>query len=282
MKLLDFSKLSGWPASTSTWKYQQEQLLQLQMLSMLGGNNYILQGCDVLGSIPPTTTGDGWVVIDGEVLPFVGGATQAYVSIVENVTNRSFLDTTINPYYKDRYATFGTSSTQYTWSDFERNNPASGLIKRIRLAEFLLNDLQTALNTTNSNVDNKADKSNVLQLDNTTAYSPTDQYHPATKEYVENYQGFRMVFVGYFTSGSNTITAEKATTLTMTAARQGTGNYRISHGIGNTNYFVTAIGKNTGTVHPNSIVKAGNYFDINLSNDAGEDDGSFYFQIFTY
>lgn len=34
--------------------------------------------------------------------------------------------------------------------------------------------------------DDKADKTNVLELDNTTSYTPTESYHPATKEYVDN------------------------------------------------------------------------------------------------
>lgn len=33
----------------------------------------------------------------------------------------------------------------------------------------------------------KADKTNVLEKDNTTAYTPTLDYHPATKKYVDNY-----------------------------------------------------------------------------------------------
>lgn len=93
MKQLDFSKTSGWPASTSTWKYQQEQMLQLQYLSLLGGTNYILQGCTEAAGV----TTNGLVVINGEILPFVGGATQAYVVVVESITNRTFFDTTINP-----------------------------------------------------------------------------------------------------------------------------------------------------------------------------------------
>lgn len=32
----------------------------------------------------------------------------------------------------------------------------------------------------------KADKNNVLELDNTTSYTPTSPYHPATKQYVDN------------------------------------------------------------------------------------------------
>lgn len=181
MKQLDFSKLSGWPASTSTWKFQQEQMLQLQMLSLLGGNNYILDGCTVVAG----NTGDGWVVINGEVLPFVGGATQANVVVVDTPTNRSFFDATINPYYHDRIATFGASVTQYTWANFERNDPANGLLLRMKTAEGLLSGLQAALATTNANLGNKADKSNVLALDNTTPYVPAAQYHPATKGYVD-------------------------------------------------------------------------------------------------
>lgn len=38
----------------------------------------------------------------------------------------------------------------------------------------------------NSTVQSKADKSNVLELNNTTAYTPTEDTHPATKGYVDN------------------------------------------------------------------------------------------------
>lgn len=42
---------------------------------------------------------------------------------------------------------------------------------------------------TQAEVDTKADKDNVLELDNTTAYTPTENYHPATKEYVDSLAG---------------------------------------------------------------------------------------------
>ncbi len=278
MKVLDFSKLSGWPASASTWKFQQEQMLQLQYLSLLGGTNYILQGCTEAAGV----TTNGWVVINGEILPFVGGATQDNVVVVDTPTNRTFFDGSINPYYHDRIATFGISITQYTWADFERNNPTTGLLKRVRLAEALLTTLQTALATTNTNLGNKADKSNVLQLDNTAIYSPTQQYHPATKGFVESYQGVKVVFIGFYTNSSTSVTPLKDSTLTLTAARQATGNYRISHNIGKSNYFVTAIGKGNSTISPRSIVISDNYFDMICSDDASNNDDDFYFQIFTY
>ena len=39
---------------------------------------------------------------------------------------------------------------------------------------------------TTARVDNKAEKTNVLELDNTTAYTPTLDYHPSTKKYVDD------------------------------------------------------------------------------------------------
>ena len=280
MKQLDFSQLNGWPASVSTFKFIQEQMLQLQMLSLLGGNTYILQGCQDAAGI----TGDGWVVIAGEVLPFVGGATQTNVVVVETVVDRSFFENIgILPYYRNRAATFGTAATQYTWADFERNDPGNGLVKRMRLAEALLVCLQTALATTNSNLSNKADKSNVLQLNNTTSYTPSAQYHPATKEYVDTTQGFKLAFVGYLTWSTLIVTAEKASALTISAARQSEGRYRIVHSLGNANYFVTSMGKGSGDcVGPKTITKSTNYFDIAVSDDGSANDKDIYFQIFTY
>ena len=44
---------------------------------------------------------------------------------------------------------------------------------------------QTSITAVNNNLATKADKTNVLALNNTTAYSPTSNYHPATKGYVD-------------------------------------------------------------------------------------------------
>lgn len=39
---------------------------------------------------------------------------------------------------------------------------------------------------TTARVDNKAEKTNVLELNNTTVYTPTADYHPSTKKYVDD------------------------------------------------------------------------------------------------
>ena len=94
-------------------------------------------------------------MIAGEVLPFIGGATQTTVVVVETVVDRSFFENIgILPYYRNRAATFGTAATQYTWADFERNDPGNGLVKRMRLAEALLAGLRTELNSLTTSFNN--------------------------------------------------------------------------------------------------------------------------------
>lgn len=129
MNKIDFSTLVGFPLSTETLQYLQDALLQVQHGALLGGKNYILDGCTGTGTIS-----DGWVVINGEVLPFVGGTEETKVFIEETVVNRNFFGGASNPYYKNRVAKFGTTgnpATEFTWADFTRNDPNNGVLKRL-------------------------------------------------------------------------------------------------------------------------------------------------------
>lgn len=137
MKLLDFINKAGWPISTDTFEWMQNQMLQLQYGSLLGGSNYILQGCTVNNGI----TTNGWVVVNGEVLPFVGGALQANVIVVDVPTQREFFGGQQNNYYHERTATFGTATVQYAWSTFSRNDPANGVLSRLDKVEKMLKPL---------------------------------------------------------------------------------------------------------------------------------------------
>ena len=60
-------------------------------------------------------------------------------------------------------------------------------------AVVAINELKGRLDTADTNItnlqNNKADKTNVLQLNNTTPFDPTSDYHPATKKYVDSLTG---------------------------------------------------------------------------------------------
>ena len=284
MKLLDFGILNGWPASTSTWKFNQEQLLQLQMLSLLGGTNFIITGCTDLGE----TIDNGWVVINGEILPFVGGTPTSYVVIVDTPTNRSFSGGASNPYYHDRIATFGTDTSAVLWSSFEVNDPNDGVLKRLRVAE-------TLLATINTNLASKANSSDVLKKGGTVAFTPALATDPVNKAYVDAAVGAKCIYVGTLTnptSSTPTITPSfNPLGLTIIAARSTSGNYTITHGIGSTNYFVLANGlREYGTSsapYSASYVSLDDFLSLTFQAYTGtgstpRTDEAFTFQIFTH
>lgn len=88
MNRTDFNQTGGFRLETDTLGFMQSSYTQLAALAGLGGQNYILSGCVVAGS----NVENGTVVIDGELLPFVGGAKLQYVVIDEIVENKTFED----------------------------------------------------------------------------------------------------------------------------------------------------------------------------------------------
>jgi hypothetical protein len=140
MKTIDFSILSGFPASSSMFKFQQEQMQQLEKLSLLGGNLFILSGCTNSGGV----ISDGFVCINGVVYPFVGGTATTKVIVTETVTNKNFFGGANNPFYRVPVAQFGVTGnplTEYTWADFKRNDPANGVLARLEKVEQMLKPL---------------------------------------------------------------------------------------------------------------------------------------------
>lgn len=69
----------------------------------------------------------------------------------------------------------------------------------------------------------KADKSNVLQLDNTATYTPSSNYHPATKKYVDD-NSIISLFNGYTDLGDISGFDERTITLSPVV---GTSNYMV-------------------------------------------------------
>ncbi|MGJ1513795.1 hypothetical protein ACR79N_02315 [Sphingobacterium siyangense] len=100
MNKVNFQQPGGFPLKSRTMSFLQSAFGQLSNLAGLGGSNYILNGCTVTGG----NVTDGIIVIDGEVLPFVGGPKLAHVIIEETVTNETFKDGTSKLVYYTRVA----------------------------------------------------------------------------------------------------------------------------------------------------------------------------------
>jgi hypothetical protein len=128
-----------------------------------------------------------------------------------------------------------------------------------------------------------AKKTDVILKNAGTVYTPSGPYDPATKLYADSAAGVKLLWYGQIYGNGTSF--KIAGPLTVTSARQGTGDYRISHNFGSTNFFVTGMGVDDVAVlsSPRSfIIINDSQFDIHVSNDSSADDAAVRIQMWQY
>lgn len=128
---------------TGGFRLRLERLAEMQTaysvfnaLGYIAGDKAILSGCVATGS----TTSNGFVFVNGEVLPFNGGPTLSTVKIVEQNVNAEFQDGSIKTVHKIRTVTFATGSDTMPWADFKRGiatTAIEGLLEQKATTEAL-------------------------------------------------------------------------------------------------------------------------------------------------
>lgn len=77
----------------------------------------IISGCDVTGF----STSNGYVIVNGEILPFVGGLTLSTIVVLETtLPGITYGDGITRTPRKQRYATFGTGGSSIAWTPDRR------------------------------------------------------------------------------------------------------------------------------------------------------------------
>ena len=119
MNKLNIENFEKFPITRETMSFIQDMIYMSARVAALGGTaNYILSGCVENGN----SVSAGYVVIDGEILPFEVGTKVATVTIVENkasvvANGNTYADMRIAR--SVRFAT-GTGVGYYNWADFKR------------------------------------------------------------------------------------------------------------------------------------------------------------------
>ena len=117
MNKINFNQTGGFPLSTNILDAMQSAYAIFNQLGNLAGNKAIISGCEQLGN----TVADGVIFLNGEILPFKGGAIGSSVIIKEESESRVFEDGATKPVIFKKYTTFGTSTPEKTfvWADFK-------------------------------------------------------------------------------------------------------------------------------------------------------------------
>lgn len=116
MNRQNFEAKDRFPLSTQSLAFIQDMIAATAQLSLIGGKNYILDGCQAVGSkINP-----GIIVVNGEMLPFEGGLRTNTITIVETAESVSANGMTFEAARVTRKAIFasGTGANYYPWADF--------------------------------------------------------------------------------------------------------------------------------------------------------------------
>lgn len=116
MNRINFSNLGGLPVTQAIFDFMQVSAsAPIGAFASLCGPLTILTGCTVTGSV----NGNGWVSINGEILPFEGGSITGTVGIIETVTQRTFEDAVDKDVYVARKAA-NVVDGAYDLADFVR------------------------------------------------------------------------------------------------------------------------------------------------------------------
>jgi len=100
-------------------------------LGEIAGNYAIIKGCEITG----TTVNDGLVYINGELLEFRQNGIADKVIIVQEAETKEFENGTEKEVIYRRYATFGSATVSYDWSNFKRLDPITQLMARMQVLE---------------------------------------------------------------------------------------------------------------------------------------------------
>lgn len=122
MNKINFLNEPSFPLSSNMLSFMQDVSNDLSYFTAFGGSkdeNYILYGCEMVGS---NTVRDGYVVINGELLPFIGGVVNdnSTIFIREVTEDITVLDHTYESIRVKREARIGDATTSYPWSSFKR------------------------------------------------------------------------------------------------------------------------------------------------------------------
>lgn len=198
------------PVSTEALDFIQNQIFLTARLCSLAGQNVIIT--------PATTTTDGLVVINGELLPLLAGTAKQYIQLVETkqtivAGTQTFTDVRIIRHAQ--YANSGTPVSQFTTIDnivrlMQRISAVEGTYMTETDIRSLVQSVRTALTTTNSNLSSLTTRVQTVENNYKTAAEITEllnanaQHHLPKGSIIDWYgtADFENIPYGYVPCGS--------------------------------------------------------------------------------
>lgn len=116
-KRIDYSFPGGFPVHEGALDFMQTGYSDpIKGLANMAGNMTIISGMTEVGN----NVSAGWIVINGELLPFLAGSKQTSFIVEEIAKQQRFRNGDNNTVYYTRQARFGSGVTQYPYAALKR------------------------------------------------------------------------------------------------------------------------------------------------------------------
>ncbi len=281
MNKIKFNQTGGFPLDTNVLGFMQAAYQLFNVLGELAGNLSILQGCQQTG----TNVSDGVVYINGEILPFKGGAGSKVI-IKSEKTSLQFEDGSSHEVEELRYATFGLSSTSYKWSDFKRLDNIQKLMHDLETHKHQWSEIQNKPNTFppdshSHNWDSITGKPS--------AFPPDEHSHSYNDLTDKPDLGGQIVVAGKVGYSPRRVMKKFAGNFTVAAYPRVSDSacHKITHNLGHTDYVVTGSAVGNGqadgtTIKFNCFYASSNYCYVCTADDDTWNPSDFIFQITSF
>lgn len=126
MKLnINFLQTGGVPLTNDLMADIMQAIQLYDVVGAMAGNLVILTGCEVTGN----TVSEGFVAINGEVLPFAGGVVSSKVFVKETEIQKTFEDGNDKVLVLKKSVEFGNAipPNAFDWADFTRLKTLLGI-----------------------------------------------------------------------------------------------------------------------------------------------------------
>jgi hypothetical protein len=128
MNRYNFLQTGGFPFEVNILEGMQKAFEIFNCLGALAGPKTIISGCVATGS----NISNGFVHIDGEIYPFLGGTAQGSVVIITTTQSAEFEDLTTKEIKEIKHVQFGTGVGSILWADFKRPETTTQLTTLIQ------------------------------------------------------------------------------------------------------------------------------------------------------
>lgn len=139
MNRYNFLQTGGFPFETDILDGMQKAYEIFNALGALAGNFTIISGCLVTG----TNVSNGFVHIDGEIYPFLGGPLQTSVVFQTATQSVEFEDLTTKEIQNKKHVQFGTGVGSMLWANFKRPETTTQLTTLIQSLTERVVDLES-------------------------------------------------------------------------------------------------------------------------------------------